>query len=335
LPASRRRALLAALSLSLLAAAPAQAADTISISFGNDPTEEVPVAVTVNWTSDVSSNRIFVTYKPAGPLGCAANYSADDPNSTDLITESGEASGSSSENVTFEDPGDYTFCGYLQNNAGETTPRKATGPVTLTVRGARATVGLTVPERVDAGQRFALGVPVTTELSRRVFVTIKPAGGRGCEPNYSADDPASTDVLNQSAQGTQMLDINYTASETEGTYLLCAYVLESSSETVPEATASAQFRVGPDPCVVARNALALAQQRLGRAQTKVARERKAVRRAKAASRRGSRRARRRARARARRAGVRLRSALRTRATAQGVVTAAQGAVTQACGTPPR
>lgn len=265
----------------------ARAADSLMLTFGDDPTEEVPFAVTADFTSDKSSSRIMVTVKPAGGQGCGASYGADAPNSTDVIDQYRTGgSGRISENRSFQDPGDYTFCGYLQDNHPDTSPRAATGPINVTVRSARATVALTVPERVDPGQTFGLSAPVTAELRRRVVVTMKPAGGRGCEPNYQADAPVSTDVLDEQVQGTQTPQRSLRASDTEGTFLLCAYVQETTSgDLSPEATASAQFRVAPNPCVVAKDAAAVALREVARANRAVRRARQAVARYQRAARR--------------------------------------------------
>ena len=61
-----------ALTLALAGTASASAADTISVSFGADPTEEVPLAVTVTWNA-TSNTRLYLTSKPDGPLGCGVS----------------------------------------------------------------------------------------------------------------------------------------------------------------------------------------------------------------------------------------------------------------------
>lgn len=325
------RSLIAAITLLALLAASAQADETISISLGADPTEEVPLPISVSWSSAASSVVVLVTVKPSGGQGCAANYAADDPNSSDVISDSGGATGTLSRNQTFADPGDFTLCGYLQNGSSDTTPRKATGPVVVSVRSAKATMAISVPERVDPGRTFPMTLTVTAELQRQVLVTVKPAGGRGCEPSYAADAPLSADVYDGLVQGTQTITKNVTASTTKATYLLCAYVQEGSTDTAPEATATAQYLVGPDPCVTARNALTRAEKAVTVAEAAVTRNRQAWKRnAKAAK--HSHGASRRNRLRlAKRAHSRYLSAIRQRAKARAALATAQDAVTQACG----
>lgn len=325
------RSLIGALTLLALVAGSAQADETISISVGADPTEEVPVPISVTWSSASSSARSYLTVKPAGSQGCAANYQADYATSSTLISSDPSATGTLSANRTFNDPGDFTLCGYLQDSSSDTTPRKATGPVGVTVRSAKATVAMTVPARVDPGQTFPMAIAVTAELPRRILITVKPAGGRGCEPNYQADSPLSSGVLDDNVQGTQNVQTNVTASTTKATYLLCAYVQEGSEDAVPEATSSAQYLVGPDPCVTARNALTRAEKAVTVAEAAVTRNRQAWKsNAKAAT--HTRGALRRNHLRlAKRAHSRYMSAIRQRAKARATLAAAQEAVTQACG----
>ena len=331
--AARRlcQALVGAAALLALVVPSALADDTISVTVGADPTEEVPVPISVAWSSTTTPVGVWVTVKQAGGLGCAPSYAADNPNSDDVVSGGGTATGSTSSNRTFSDPGDFTLCGYLQGSSSDTVPRKATGPIAMTVRSARATIGLTVPARVDPGKTFQLGLVTTTELARSVWVTIKPAGGRGCEPNYAADDPLSTDVLSTNVQGSRTSQNNVTASETKATYLLCAYVQESSSDAVPEATTSATFLVGPDPCLTARSALRKAQTAVHVAEASVTRNRKAWKRYSAAARHGSRAARRHKQSLARLAHSRYQSAVRNRAKARATLAKRQTAVTSACG----
>lgn len=310
---------------------PAQAVDTVTVTFGADPTEEVPLPITAAWSSTDSSVRVRVTVKPAGGLACAANFAADNPNSNDVIYTSGTTSGSTSENETFSEPGVFTLCGYLEDPSTDAV-LMATGPLTLAVRSAAATVALAVPPRVDPGQTFAVTAYFTAELSRSLFVTVKPAGGRGCEPSYAADSPNSRDVIYTSGvQGTGNRQENFTASDVNGNYLLCSYVQEGSSDTAPEAVNQALFAVGPDPCAAARSALAAAKRKLRSIQTSVTRNRKAVARYTSAARRGSRASRRLNRARLSSARKRYRSAVTRRVAARKSVAKRTTAVRTACG----
>jgi hypothetical protein len=301
----------------------AAAADSISLSFGPDPTEEVPFAVTA--TTPAGDGDVYVTRKPSGPLGCAPTYAADEPNSNDVMY--GRDPGTATTNWTEDEPGAFTFCGYLVRN-GSTTA--VTGAVALTVRDARAAVALSAPARVDRSRQFVLNVQVTAELARNLYVTIKPAGGRGCEPNYAADETVSSDVIyGTDVQGAQTVQRNVTAPSTNGTYLLCAYVDERTGGT-PEATASTSFLVGPDPCSVAKAAVTKSAKRVKAAERAVVKYRRSYRRyARQAGHASGARARY-LRKLSKRDKSRYRSAIRSRAKRRAALADAQAAVTATC-----
>jgi hypothetical protein len=315
----------------LLTTASARAADTIAVSFGADPTEEVPLPVTLTWSSQDSTAGAFLTIKPSGSLGCAPNYSADHANSRDVTYAGRQASGSKSTNWTETDPGSFLLCAYLHHDSnGESAPL-ATATATLTLRSARATVGVVPPARVDAGQKFTLNIPVTTELQRGVFATQKPAGGRGCESTYQLDRANAVDVLYRNVQGTATASTEVTASRTNGTYLLCVYIQESSGDPAPEATASATYLVGPDPCVTARQNLATANTAVKTVERSVTRYRTSYRRYAQRARHAHGAKRRSLLRLSARDKSRYRSAVRRRAAARGTLGKAQAAVTAACG----
>jgi hypothetical protein len=309
----------------------ARAADSVTVSFGADPTEEVPLPVTLSWSSTDSTVGAFLTIKPIGSLGCGANYTADRANSRDVASGYGQTNPSKSVNWTQPDPGSYLLCAYLHHDSNGSSVPLATTTATLTVRAARATVALAPPARVDAGQKFTLNVPVTTELQRGVFVTQKPAGGRGCEATYQLDRANAADVLYRSVQGTATASTDITAAQTNGTYLLCAYVQESSDDPAPEATTSATYLVGPDPCVAARQQLATANKAVKTAESSVNRYRSSYRRYDQRAKRAHGAKRRSLLRLAKRDRSRYRSAVRRRAAARGTLANAQAAVTTACG----
>ncbi len=206
-----------------------------------------------------------------------------------------------------------------------------TGPISLTIRSARATVSLAPPARVGANQKFALNVPVTAELARELFVTIKPVGGRGCEATYALDDPNSSDVIYRSGvQGATTVTTNYTASATQGTYLLCAYVQEGPSDATPEATSSATFIVGPDPCVTAKTALTKAQKSVSTAEASVTRNRNAYNKYKKAAKRAHGARHKSLQKKAKTYKSRYTSAVHTRSKARAKLATAQSAVASAC-----
>jgi len=326
------RSLLLALTLAVAGAATAHAADSLTLTAGADATEEVPVAITATWNL-TSESRLFITAKPGGSLGCAANYQADDANSDDVAYNRNATlgAGTTTANYTLNEPGSLVLCAYLQDSSSDGTPR-AVQRLDVPVRSARATLALNAPARVGAGQKFAVSVPVTAELERFVFVTIKPAGGRGCESAYSLEDPNSDDVLyNRGAQGTQTLSGDWTASSIAGSYLLCGYVQEGTGDLTPEATASATVAVGPDPCAAATTALTKAQKAVKTAESAVSRNRTLWKRYDKRARRAHGAARRSLARKARTYKSRYRSAVRSRSKARAKLATAQAGKVAACG----
>jgi hypothetical protein len=332
MPQRIRRLAIGTVMLWAFCATSAQAADTISIAFGADPTEEVPLPVSATWSTN-NSPQVYVTVKPAGGLGCAPNYNADAPNSkTVLVAGYGLAkAGTTTANSTFGDPGDFTLCAYLADSS-TLAPLAASGPVALTVRSAKTSIAITAPARVDAAKPFALSFAVTAELPRRLFVTVKPDGGRPCGGSYALDRAnAQVIVSEERVQGTQIVQSTPTSSQTEGPYLLCGYVQESSDDATPEATSSGKYLVGPDPCVTARRALSAAERAVHVAETSVSRNRAAWKRYTKAARHSHGATRTRYRGLAVRAHSRYHSAVRRRAAVRATLATRQTAVTHACG----
>jgi len=323
------RLLWVALTFLLSGASPAQAADTLSISYGPDATEEVLTPVTVSWSAAESSIRVIVTRKP-GSRGCGRTYGTDDPYSTDVMNRVVGPSGSATQYGRLNDPGTLTLCGYLQR-ADNAALLAATGPVPLTFRSARASVAIQVPPRVSPGQIFRFFVPVSAELRRQLEVTIKPTGTRGCGANYPLDAPVSTDLLYFYMQSDHRYAKTIRAPSVNGLYLLCAYVSERPSDPAPEATAAATFEVGPDLCADARAKLAVANRALRRAQASVTKYRKLYRRYERRARRTHGTERARYRRLAKRAKRRYDRAILRRDAARNAAASAQAGVTAACG----
>lgn len=268
------------LALALLGASTASAgADTLAVSVGPDPTEEVPVTLDVRWTQVVDEGRLYLTAKPAASPGCGATYAIDAAASDDVPLPSLAAGGAGARTAehTFGDPGAFTVCGYLQDSSTATSARAVTGPIAVSVRSARASLVLSAPARVNAGARYSVTAAVAAELPRRLFVTVKRSDGRGCEAAQRLD-ASSDSVLRRGVGANETLTAERTASKVLGTYVLCGYVQEWSTDAAAEATASTTFVVGPDPCVAAKAGVTKAQQTLKRADAAVTRFRKLVER---------------------------------------------------------
>lgn len=303
-----------ALALALLGVgATSAAADTISVTAGPDPAEEVPVRLDVRWTQAADAGRVYVTAKPAGSSGCGATYAIDAAAGEDVQLPSlaEGAAGARIAEHTFRDPGAFVICGYLQDSSAAPSARAVTGPITVDVRSARASLALSAPVHVSAGARYAVTATVSAERPRRLFVTIRRADGHGCAAAQRLD--ASGDrVLGRGVGLQETLTAEQIASKTPGTYLLCGYVQEWSTDAAAEATASTTFVVAPDGCDAAKTALAKAQQTMQLAEAAVTRFRALMKRKPKTYRRS------------------YATAVRTRANARRRLAAARGEVRRAC-----
>jgi hypothetical protein len=324
----RFRALRPALALALLAAPGAHAADSISLTHGADPTEEVLTPITARWSSAEASVRVIVT-KKLGVAGCAGNAAADLTSGTLLINHLGGASGGRFRNWMLHDPGTLTVCGFLQRTNGAVLA--VSGPLQVNYRSGRSRVAIEAPPRVTPGSAYKLVAPTYSELARHLEVTVKPSSPRGCAPSYPVDSALSDDLMYWKTQGTHRWTKPIKAPSANGLYLLCAYVSDHPADPVPEATASAMFEVGPDLCADARAGLVVANRTLRAAERAVTRYRRSYRRYERRARRthGARHAR---NVRlAKRDRRRYDHAVTQRDSARTTVASAQAQVTTTCG----
>ncbi len=261
----------------------------------------------------MQAGRLYVTAKPAGPPGCGATYALEAAVSEDVQLPSlaEGAAGARTAEHTFRDPGAFVVCGYLQDSPAAPSARAVTGPVTVNVRSARASLALSAPVRVSPGVRYAVTAAVTAERPRRLFVTVRRADGRGCEAARRLDASGES-VLSRGVSTEETLTSERTAAKTPGTYLLCGYVQEWSTDAAAEATASTTFVVDRDACDAAQAALAKAQKAVKLAEAAVTRFRALMKRQPKTYRRS------------------YATAVRTRANARKQLAAARGEVRRAC-----
>ena len=122
------------------------------------------------------------------------------------------------------------------------------------MRSAQASLGITGPTQLRIGSTANFTFSGTAEISRQVHATVKRDGGRGCASSSSVDDGDSF-VWSENVQGNySVLDApsKYDVDD-RGTYRICAWVQEGSSDTAPEAAATFTFTVGtPARCSTAR-----------------------------------------------------------------------------------
>jgi hypothetical protein len=103
------RLLLAVCGIAALAPASVTAA-TLAVTSGADPVESIATQVGLSGTLETTSQRVWMSIKPAGATGCAANPRADvGERPIDANPDIGPFA--RSVNWTFQRAGSYLLCG--------------------------------------------------------------------------------------------------------------------------------------------------------------------------------------------------------------------------------
>lgn len=255
-PATALLTLCLAALLALAVASPA-AADSASITFTDatgavDPVVGVGRTVTLSGTSTVSQ-RVYVRFRPAGGAPCAPSASSDSGGAS-FNGFSGDTFYGTNVNGNFtlqktgtwSEPGTFMFCIYLA--ATESTP---TVPFVqhITFRSPVGSISATVaPIAPLVGQATTVTITGSSESPKRVYASVRAAGGAPCAVSYDAD-PGRGLVAGVNVNGAFSVTETTTPSE-PGNYMICLWLAESSSDGTPVAgPQSALFTVAA-PCVV-------------------------------------------------------------------------------------
>jgi hypothetical protein len=227
------------LTLAFAASAVTAQASSISLAVSADPAEEQAFTVTASGTADVDGT-VEAFIRPAGGAPCAATAGTE--TGTSLLYRSVPA-GPYTIPTTYtpESPGSYLMCGYLRSGSATAAAISAT----MTVRPNRATLTITAPATGIPDQPVVLSFHGATEVSRRVFATIKPAGGTSCGSAYATDVGGEDVVYSESIQGSYSFPRSQSLKA--GGYVICSWVQEASDDLAPDAVASASISVqSPD-----------------------------------------------------------------------------------------
>ena len=258
-PASARGLVTASLALlaTLALAAPA-AAQSVALAPPADPVEDVPFLVTATGIG-IEDYSVYATTKPVGAVGCGPTFETDADGESFMYGEDAEGAYSVADSAKVANPGPYLVCAWLQKYSGDSVAVAATS-MTVNVRSARATLAVTGPTQLRIGSTANFTFTGTTEIDRDVYATVKRDGGRPCGASSSVDDGDS--FVWEDAQGNfSILDSPWKYQiDDRGTYRICAWVQESSSDTAPEAAATYTFTVGtPARCSTARSRVSSAR----------------------------------------------------------------------------
>ncbi len=253
-------ALLGAVLVALTAASSAQA-DSASITFtdaaGNsDPAVGIGRTYTVTGNSAVSK-RVYLKVRPAGGAPCAPSASSDAANGQYYGTFSGDDFYGTSVNGNFtlrktgtwDTPGSFLFCTWLASTSSDPV---APFSQVVTFRSPTGSISATVaPISPQAGQPATITIAGSSEAPKSVYSKIRSAGGAPCAPSASADSGSAL-IYGTDVNGAFSLTTT-TTRDTAGSYLICMWLADSSSDGSPVAGPQpATFTVTepPRPCVV-------------------------------------------------------------------------------------
>jgi hypothetical protein len=242
--------------LTTLALAAPAAAQSVALTPPADPVEDVAFLVTATGVG-IKDHNVYGTIKPVGAVGCGPTYDTDADGDGFMYGVDAEGAYAVSDDAKVANPGQYLLCAWLQKYSGDSVAAAATSSI-VTVRSARASLAISGPTRLRPGTTANFAFSGTSEIGRRVHATVKRAGGRPCGTSSSVDDGDSF-VYGESVQGDyRVLDApwRYTIDD-RGTYRICAWIQEGSSDTAPEAAATYTFTVGTSVrCATARSRVA-------------------------------------------------------------------------------
>jgi len=259
-PASARGLVTASLALlaTLALAAPA-AAQSVALVPPADPVEDVAFLVTATGVG-IEDYSVYGTIKPVGAVGCGPTYDTDADGDDFMFSVDAEGAYTVADDAKVTQPGQYLLCAWLQEYSSDSVAAAATSAI-VNVRSARASLAITGPTQLRIGSTANFNFTGTTEVGRQIHATVKRDGGRPCGTSSTVDEGDSF-VWWQSVQGNySVLDApsKYEIDD-RGTYRICAWVQEESSDTAPEAAATYTFTVGtPARCSTARSRVSSAR----------------------------------------------------------------------------
>jgi hypothetical protein len=253
-------------------AATASAASIDALGPQGDAVEDTPWVLAASGRAE-GELRIYARIKPVGGRPCGPNDASDDG----TLVAAGEAvSGAWTKAVPTAEsdtpnPGEYVVCAWLQPSASD--PAVAAKSTVVQVRQSRAGLTLVPPAApVRPGSPVTVRFQGTSELARHVYATIKPASGTPpCAAGFNADAGGESFLFWEDVHGAFDFSKAGSAPDKSGTYRVCAWVAEISSDLQPEAAAQTTFTI--QSCAQARRAYARAKRALRSARRSLTRAR--------------------------------------------------------------
>jgi len=140
-----------------------------------------------------------------------------------------------------DDPGSYVLCAYLANTSRQAPAEVFALPVA--VRANAATLTISAPARSHPGSDVPVTLVGATELARSLYAKSKPVSAGPCGASRAADLSSKSFAFFEPASGTFSVPRVTGPFRDEGRYTLCAWLQESGTDAVAEASASAVIDV--------------------------------------------------------------------------------------------
>jgi hypothetical protein len=229
----------------------ANAAETLSVSAGPDPTQNKPLTITAQGTAD-GAHALYM-YVDTSTSGCSTNPSGESSRytATSLSNYGGDpiAAGSYTKAYSYTPAyaATYTLCGYLDTASSDPPDVSATAAFTSRM----PTASVVISHGADPTQNKPVSISVTgsTEVSRNLYVYMDTSTS-GCSTNPSGESSRYTATSLSNYGGDPIAAGSYTKAYSytpayAATYTLCGYVDDASANT-PDAAGTDNFAIaGP------------------------------------------------------------------------------------------
>ena len=210
-------------------------AESLEISQGAEPTQDVPVNIKVSGVAD-GHHKLYVFVNTFG--GCSSSPQYDDGSSLANATTLSAGSFENSYSYTPTEVQTYTLCAYLDENEFATPDVSATSSFTAMMPSASAAIEIS--GKLTQEIPMKIKVSGTTEVARKLYVFVNTFGGCSSSPQY--DDGSSLANGTSISTGDYSGEYSYTPTAIQ-TYTVCAYVDENEFAT-PDAAATSSFAAG-------------------------------------------------------------------------------------------
>jgi hypothetical protein len=214
-------------------------AASFSVGFSADPTEDVPVTVTVDGTAD-ASRSLWVVRTTGGSCAATLSGNADASELSSSYYGDSVSAGPFTRSYAFtpSEATTYRVCAYLgQSRNG---PNDATATESFTARVAAASVNVTVSPAARVNDRVAITVTGTSEVSRSLWVT---ASTSGCPATVQGTEISSSFYGDTLSAGGFVKSYSF-GIPSVGAWSICAYVGQGRASLM-DATGAAAIQVSP------------------------------------------------------------------------------------------